>query len=326
MMSNRTLRRFLVHAALAALSVLLVSACSSPILVGGLPGGAVDLSVQGTIPVAATTSSYSGFSTMAVGDPTAIVPVIGVAGTQIGTLTLTNALIALKSIEFELAETDEHADEQATLETGESSSDFDGPYVVNLLTNVMTPQPNLTNLIAGVYEEIEIELDKIEGDEVGEDGTTPIVDSTDPLFGRSIYLAGTYSNVAGTLVEVPFTMAFDLDAEFSLAGAGGTSVGMVIDADTVNSIIIAFRLNKWFDFSNPETEKGVDFSNLTIDPVNGIVLDETETAADLNAGNVQEVIKKNIEKSADYGEDSDNDGELSSEEDDDPDTEDGEDS
>lgn len=311
------------------LAVLLVSACEQ-LLVGGLPAGRVSLAVQGTAPSSVATASNGSMVTMAAGDGSVEIPAIGVSGAQIGTITLVEARVAVKEIEFELAETDDHADEEAEQEADETETDFEGPFIVDLITNTMTPEPDITALIAGTYEEIEIELDTIEGDEVGDDGETPAVAATDPLFGRSIYLEGTYANTAGTLTDVPFVLAFELEDEWELTGTGGESLGFVIDRNTINSIIIAFRLNTWFDFSNPETTLNVDLTDLTsdagFDPVTGIVLDESEAAAAAVVESIREVIKENIEESADYGEDDDGDGELSSEEDDDPDSEDEDDS
>ena len=82
-------------------------------------------------------------------------------------------------------------------------------------------------------------------------------------------------------------------------------------------------MNKWFLFNNPETnENELDFTQLTSSN-NQIILDkDTENE---NNKKIRTIIKENIKLSADYGKDSDNDGNLESDEDDDPDENDAQD-
>ncbi|MBT3272629.1 MAG: hypothetical protein HN368_05710 [Spirochaetales bacterium] len=286
----------------------------TPLLINGIPAGQIDLAIQGTAPAAVTT--------MAVGDGvTLAVDVTGKDGALIGTITLDEALLSLKEIEFELAETDEHADEEELDEADDTSTDFEGPFVVDLIADTITPTPDLTLVYSGVYEEIEIKLDKIEGDELDEDDTS-LVENTDPLFGRSIYLLGTYDDGTNTY---DFELAYDIDEEFELTGAAGTSEGFTVDENITNSIIIAFRLKKWFDFSNTETNSDdIDFTDLGLVSGDTITIDEDMDEATV-LDEIRDVIKDNIKESADYGEDLDGDDELDSDEDDDPDEEDEED-
>jgi len=101
----------------------------------------------------------------------------------------------------------------------------------------------------------------------------------------------------------------------------------VIDEAELNPLIIAFRLNKWFNFSNIETNSNsLDFNDLTV--TTGTSGDEIRLDENVQASlsrQVREVIKDNIKDSADYGKDSDNNGELESDEDDDPDSADSDD-
>jgi len=305
--------------------------------IGGLPAGTVNLSIQGTAPgsLTSTAALVNGVETatsvdLSVGDT---------AGIEIGILTLTDARLALKEFKLELAESetdgidedgdgDEDADDIATKNAESDKVKFEGPYVVDLITDVVSPSLDSVNFIAGVYEEIEMKLDKIDGSEDDDDGTV-LIDSTDPLFGNSIYMEGTYTGAtaSGQVTDVPFVLSFDFGETFELTGAGDTSEGFEITADSINPIIIAFRLATWLDFSNPETnDKFYEFSQLVLTKdasgTDVILLDED--AVDPN-DEIRRVIKENIKESADYGKDLDGDGELDSDEDDDLDSEDDDD-
>lgn len=150
--------------------------------------------------------------------------------------------------------------------------------------------------------------------------------SADPLFDHSIYLAGTYPGTiaSGRVTDIPFTMTFDLDEKLDLGAPSGTN-GMLVEDGQLKPIIIAFRLAKWFEFNNTETNSGgvIDLANLVVAAGPVITLDETGTG---DSATIREIIKANTEESADFGKDNDGSGEFESDEDDDPDTEDANDS
>ena len=281
----------------------------------------VDLSIQGTRP--ATGSVAKALSQWGTAQSDSVVlPVKDVNGLQIGSLTLTDARVALKDIELE--SDDENEGEDLEL-------DFPGPFVVDLIHNTVIPPLDTVIIDSGLYTQIEIKLDKIEGDE-DDEGGSQLVDPSDPLFGNSIYLEGSYTGAtaSGSVTAVPFILSFDFNETFELSSVGDSAVGFTLEEGVVNPIIIAFRLARWFSFSDTETNpNGVDFNVLTVSqdtsgqPI--ILLDEN--AGDISAANdeIREVIEENIEESADYGKDKDGDGELGSDEDDDPDEEDDDD-
>ncbi|MFH2115750.1 MAG: hypothetical protein ABIJ86_14720 [Spirochaetota bacterium] len=265
-------------------AIALVS-CGTASILGSTPG--TNLIVNGTVPGALSARAVANRATG--GDSTASVdiPVEYPSGTAVGIINLTIAKVVVKEIQFEQ---DGLADDAGEFE-------FNGPFIADLVANTLDPQPATTDLPSGTYTQVEFKIDKVEGDEEDETGTTLVVD-TDPLFGHSILLEGSYTPTGG--VAVPFTYTFDIDAEFQLKGVGDTAVGFDITAGGVNDVIIAFRLNKWFTGRDPAA-----------------------FAADPAA--FSEDLKENIKQSADYGKDSDGDGILSSDEDDDPDSEDDED-
>ncbi len=215
------------------------------------------------------------------------IPVEYPAGTPVGIINLTTAKVVIKEMQIE----------QEGVTDALVDFEFNGPFVADLITNTLDPQPMVADLPAGIYAQIEFKIDKIEGDETDERGAA-LVPNDDPLFGHSILLEGSYTPTGGA--AIPFSYTFDVDAEFQLKAAGDTATGFEIAASGVNDIIIAFRLNKWFS--------GIDPAAFAADP-----------AA------FSEALKENIKLSADYGKDTDGDGVLSSAEDDDPDSEDAED-
>lgn len=209
------------------------------------------------------------------------IDVIGRSGSVIGVLTLTQARVALKEIKLKLTNSD--ADDR---------QQFDGPFVVDLLTSKILPDPGSIAVPAGSYKDIKLKLAKLEKDEI-----SGVVSDGDPLIERSIYLTGTYRPQGGSPVAV--TMDFDLDEEFVLARSGSSFAGMTISEGQANPVIIAFSLERWFDFSNSES----DLSDLE----GSIVL--TKDAEDPGK-KIRESIKENIKLSAKFGKDEDNDGKL----------------
>ncbi len=308
-----------------ATALIILAACDQstdpqpdPTIWDDVPAGKslASLAIQGTAPAAVAKALADSI----------VLPVNDVNGVNIGTLVLHDARVALKDIELMTEEEQDGADE---LEI-----EFAGPFVVDLITNMVAPSLDTVIIDTGNYTQIELKIDKIEGDEEDDDGTQ-LVDPADPLFGNSIYLSGTYSGMTagGQVTGMPFVMSFDFGEEFELStidsatGVADTSLGFDVQEQTLAAIIIAFRLAKWFNFTDPETNSdGVDFNSLmTVEDPPGtftILLDED---ADGDNDAIRDVIKENIEESADYGEDKDGNGILESDEDDDPDEDDDDD-
>lgn len=312
--------------ALAALIVVLAG-CNT-----GIPGltegyGAVTLDIQGTLagsggPSATVVASRAAsVASRAAGDPV-VIPITDVSGAASGTLTLTDARINLGEIELD-QDDDEIDTEEETAQSTEI--EFEGPFVVDFVWETVTPDLPQIELLPGTYDNIELKLDKVDGDDLDAAGE-PLVADTDPLFGNSIYLEGTYTGTTagGDVIDMPFSLSFDFDEEFELSGIGDTATGLLVEDGQLNPIIVAFRMAQWFVFDNPETNSDglIDFGNLVTDAGPVVALDESATG---DNATIREIIKDNIEESADYGEDEDGSGELESDEDDDPDEEDGDD-
>jgi len=221
------------------------------------------------------------------------VSVISKSGSSLGTISLTEAKIALKDIKLELGDT-------STEEDSASDTDFEGPYVLDLLTNTATPNPGEATIPAGFYKKINISIAKLEQDKADEQGMTDV----DQLIDKSIYLVGTFTNLSGATKS--FTMSFKLDEEFELTDG---SNGINIATGDNNPLIIAFALTKWFDFSGSiaENSNNIDLSDISS---SSIVLSEDAEGTEKE---LHKLIKENIKKSADFAKDKDNDGEIESE-------------
>ncbi|MEZ4741945.1 MAG: hypothetical protein R3B45_05780 [Bdellovibrionota bacterium] len=198
------------------------------------------------------------------------VDVIDTNGNKIGTLALSQARLVLKEIKL-------------NIDTGDTDDrqKFEGPYIVNLINNSIYPNPGTISINDGIYQEIELDLHKLEKDDV--EG----VQSGDPIIDQSIHLSGTYLPIEGG-ANRPFSMTFELSEEFKINPSDG--MGAEVSQDVINTIVVAFDLDSWFDFSGMES----DLSDIES---NTIVLDEKSEDP---AKSVQEAIKENIKDSADF--------------------------
>ena len=277
------------------------------------------LSIQGV------TSSSQVKSASITGTSTISLSITGKDGAMIGTATLTKALIAVKEIQFSMP--DSEIDNEAEAEQ-ENEIEFKGPFIVDLITDSITPKLKPVSLLPGTYTGIKLKLDKIEGDETNEDDGAALATEKDSIFQHSIYLEGTYTGVIQRqqYENIPFTVKYDMDKEINLNTAG--TKGFQVALDSTNNIIVAFNLDDWFNFSNRETNPDqVDFSDLTVQTdANGnpfILIEKTDSESDVN-GAVQEVVEHNLEMSARYGKDKNDDGHLGNTEDDDTSNDNGE--
>lgn len=243
-------------------------------------------------------STYAATTSVAVA-------VVNKDGSANGTLTVTDARLALKEIKLKRDTTGLTDAEK----TADAETKLTGPYLVNLLTNTVSPSLSTLDLASGNYKSIEFKLDKIEGDEKDAAGV-PLVAATDGLFGKSIYLEGTFTGTtaSGAVSAMPFTMSYDIDEELKLEG---TNLFALTQGGTAN-VIVAFRMPKWFLFSNTAVnDQNIDFRDIT--PVSSRI-DLNSSSSGNNQKNWQ-VIKDAVEASMDFGKDSDGDGKLGKTED-----------
>lgn len=270
--------------------------------------GAVTLDINSTT----TTLTRSGtVSALALINPTA--PVINGDSTTAGTITLSEAWIVVKEIELEHA--DDYSDDiEEDLDINDDSEkvEFRGPFVIDLLSGQSYPPLPQVTIDTGIYEDIEMDIEKLDVNDLVGIGDLP-GDLETTLQNYSMYLSGSYSSADGfTHVDVPFDLMYDQTDEFEFSGADFAS-GFVVDDSGINDIIVAFRMLNWFVFNNPETNNSsiIDFNNDVVLTSGQIILDGSTN------NELMIIIEDNIEDSAEYGEDDDDDGELDEDEDDD---------
>lgn len=215
-------------------------------------------------------------------------------GANIGTLSLTEAKVVLKEIKLVASSG------LALKESSDSDYEFDGPYIVNLLSNSFRPNPDEVSVEAQTYDRIKLKLAKLEEDAASTVG----IGENDSLYKKSIYLKGTYLPNTGD--DKPFVLSFDIDEEFELRDSIS---GIDVTQGVTNPVIISFNLASWFTFSSKETNSdGFDFNDLTGSEII-LTKDSEETAK-----KIREVIKENIKVSAEFGKDDDEDGRLDEDE------------
>ena len=285
---------------------LALAGCNS----SGNGTGTVTLDVNSTT----TAATRSGtVSTLALINPTA--PVINSDSTPAGTITLSEAWIVVKEIELE-HEDDYSDDAQEDLDLDDDSEkvEFIGPFVIDLLSGQSYPTLPEITVDTGIYTDIEMDIEKLDVNDLVGIGDLP-GDLETTLQTYSMYLSGFYTSEDGaTHVDVPFDLMYDQTDEFEFSGADFAS-GFMVNDSGINDIIVSFRMLNWFVFNNPETNNGA-----TVDFNTNIVLVNGSLILDGNTNNIlMDIIEDNIEDSAEYGEDEDDDGILDEDEDDDSD-------
>lgn len=199
-----------------------------------------------------------------------------------GTIDLTTVLVGIREVKLKTAEM---SDLEAT------DYQLTGPFVIDLANDTVvncgtsnsddpildeTPIFDVLTLPAGTYVELKARLDDV-----------TLVDCPDlvgnPLIGSSLYMEGT---VNGT----PFTFREEFDTDFVVSDPNGIPV----DDTSITSFILTFNVANWFD--------GVDFSGADKNGDGVIVIDSVSNQ------DLQDLIKQNVEDTAELENDADIDG------------------
>lgn len=289
---------------LTAIFGAVIVACAN-----GLAPGMSSLSFQGTTPNALSMSR--GISSLHAAVEPVTLTVLNRDGSTAGTLKISDARLALKEIKILLAnQTDAEAEDEGNIK-------FKGPYVVDLLANTVTPVPPSVRVEAGSYRRVEVKLHKVRGDEENAEFGSA-VPSSDPLYGHSLYIAGTYSGQTadGQVTDMPFSLSLDDDEKFVMEGG---SEALVISATEPNPVLVAFRMAKWVMFDNGDVnDKNVDFAEVS--PENSAIqLDNDSSGTNQK---IWQVFRAAFRQSADFGKDTNEDGVLQVGEDDDAEADD----
>lgn len=221
------------------------------------------------------------------------IPVISQSGTSDGEIVLSQAWVNVIDIAIE----HENGQEYTAV----------GPFAVDLITGESYPAIPSLAVPAGNVLAIEFELDLLEPELVESITGTP-AGVTDWLQTSSMYISGDYVDTATN--STPITFENDMPESFRLVGdAGQTKLSINDDGST--DVVIAFRVDKWFDLSKDDGIGAADSLSVLIS--NGSILISNAGSNELNP--THDLIQSNIEDSTEYGEDIDGDGELSSSED-----------
>lgn len=271
--------------------------------------GQVTMNIQGTSPGELGTAA----SSRAVKSSTSSYPTLNVtdrAGTVVGTLELSFAKVVVEEVEIKILQSDTNTE-----------VDFAGPYVIDLLADTVTPSFNTITMPTDTYEEIWLGFNRLTSEQASNAGLS----ASDPMVGYTFIVEGTYNGetAGGSVANTPFRLELSRDSGFDLSGgSASTEAGMPIVSDRINDIIVAFRMNKWLDFSVSNNWDNADIRQVSLSS-GEILLNASSTG---NNATIFEFLVTNMLESADYGLDSDDDGKLDSSEDDDEDINDSNDS
>ena len=186
-------------------------------------------------------------------------------------LVFTEVLIGVTELEFETLE--ENEAEDADGEDDNEEIEFEGEFVVDLITGISTPDFGETTIAPGLYEEMEMELE-------------PILEG-----GLSIFVAFDYTP-DGATEALRFEYSNDQELEFEIEN----EAGFQLDDTSLNQMLILIDLDAMFT--------GIDLSSTTVD-IDGVVRINGNSNADL-----AELIAKNLDSIMEGGEDDDEDGEF----------------
>jgi hypothetical protein len=145
---------------LSAAVVAAISGCADGTGVGGPHNVALNFQITGSAPAA----SVGGPS--AVGGPALVVgPPLVLVGTN-GTLTLEEVRLVVAEVEIEKDDDSCSGDDHGNDDIGDSCEEFNvGPQFVDLLLDGQPIQVVTDMLPAGIYEELEFEIEDLEDDE-----------------------------------------------------------------------------------------------------------------------------------------------------------------
>ena len=186
--------------------------------------------------------------------------------------TFTEVYAGVTEIELETLE--ENQQEDALGEDENEEVEFEGNFVINLLTGTSDPDFGISTIQPGVYEEVELEFENI-------------------LEGNKTLIVNFNYTPAGatepTFVEFSTAEEFELELE--------NEAGFVLDAGMVNPILVTLNLTELF--------AAVDLSTLMADEDGVIRINETSNSSAMDS--IVEKLEVALEAEEDDDEDDDDD-------------------
>ena len=140
---------------------------------------------------------------------------VTIADSKGNEFSLNEARVALRHIQFD--------------EIGDNSYEISGPFVVDLLTGISTPEIISTDIPAGEYSRIDVRIDDTDEDFIK-------INSDDPLFEYSLYAKGTFGDSESFELKLKFNedARFDFETPYS------------ITAETDNQFNLSLNISEWF--------------------------------------------------------------------------------
>lgn len=155
-------------------------------------------------------------------------------------LVFTQILIGVQELEFETEEEDE-AEDSSGHEDDSDEIEFEGDYVVDLIAGTSTPSFELSRVMPGVYDKIEIEMG-------------PILEN-----GNTVFVAFTYNST-----PIEFSTGKEIEVEIEKLG------GIELDENTVKNLLVILNLDELF--------ANLDLSQLVVSEDGVIRVNDTNNA------------------------------------------------
>ncbi|MEQ8551842.1 MAG: DUF4382 domain-containing protein [Cyclobacteriaceae bacterium] len=194
-------------------------------------------------------------------------------------LTIDEAFIGISKVELKSdieSDEEELAEDEGEEEDEEIEYNWEGPFVINLLTGESNPEYDPTEVEVGVYTKFEAEFDQVVGDTA------------------SLVIRGSIMTDNG---EVPFEYEYNQSEDLKVESESGFEV----NEDSFNNLLVEFDISSLFE--------GVDFSQADSGD-DGVIRINKDMNRDL-----ADIIETNFELATSFGEDIDGDDSLDDDED-----------
>lgn len=205
--------------------------------------------------------------------------IVATGRTTNAAITLRQALLGVTELEFDFLNDDGRDDDDI---------EFEGNFVVDLISGTSNPDFGIASVIPGVYDEIELDLE-------------PILEGGNTIFIEMEYLA----DGASEPYIIEFSYRDDIEIEFE------RDAGFTLDGGSLSQYLVLLDLDDLFS--------SVDFSSANVDGDGTIRINEGSNAS------MASRIWSNLERALDAGEDDDGDDDIDYDDDDDDDYDDDDD-
>ena len=181
-------------------------------------------------------------------------------------IVFTEVLLGVTELEFEEAMNDD------------SEIEYEGNYIVDLLNGTSTPDFGFSDLLPGIYSELEVELEPILSD------------------GNSVKIVFEYTKDGEEPVTIEYTdddeIEFEIESDYDFE----------VDEDAISKVLILFDLDVLL--------AGVDFSSAKVDADGIIRINDNSNEA------LKDILEDNFEAAFESGEDNDDDDDFDDDDDD----------